>query len=108
MAIKADDKSSTSVTVYTNNRIVPFGDKNDSSKIIILVPYNDTTSKIFDYGIGGRWSNDAIANLTTNIDSVVIKNTNNKVALVNKADIEDYLKKHRGGYAGCILTIKAK
>ena len=107
LIIKADDKSNTSVAVYTNKKVIPFGNNGDSSKFVIQVPYNDTTGKTFNYGIG-NWPDDAINKLTTNIDSIVINNTSNKVVLISKTDIVSYLKQHRSGYAGSILTIEAK
>ena len=107
LLIKADTKNNTSVTVYTNNKILPFGNKQDSTKMIIQVPFKDTTSKTFNYGIG-NWPNDAINELTKNIDSIIIRNRFDILVLINKPDIETYLKKHRGGYAGSVLTISAK
>ena len=107
LVIRAENKNTSSVTVYTNNKIVPFGNKDDNTKFTIQVPFNDTTSKSFNYGIG-NWSNDAIKDLSTNIDSIIITNSADKLVLVNKSEIENYLKKHRSGYAGSILTIEAK
>lgn len=106
LVIKAGN-SNTFVAVYTNKKILPCGNREDNSKIIIQVPYNDTTRKTFNYGIG-YWPGDAITNLAANIDSIVIKNTNGKVVLIGKTDIERYLKKHRSGYARSVLTIEAK
>ena len=107
LVIRADTKNNTSVTVYTNKKIIPFSNKDDSSKFVIHVPHNDTTEKIFNYGLG-NWPNDAIVDLTTIIDSVIIQNHTNKLVLVNKADIHAYLRKHRSGYAKSVLTIEAK
>ena len=107
LVIKADGKNNSSVTVYTNKKIIPFGDKDDESKMIIQVPFNDTTNKTFNYGLG-TWPNDAIVALTANIDSIIIRNSTDKFVLLNKSDIQGYLKKHRSGYAGSILTIEAK
>jgi len=107
LVIKADKKSNLSVTVYTNKKIIPFGDNNDSTKFTFQVPLNGTTIQAFNYGIG-NWSNDAIRNLSKNIDSIIINNSTSKVVLVNKLEIENYLKKHRSGYAGSVLTIEAK
>ncbi|WP_153799747.1 hypothetical protein [Foetidibacter luteolus] len=107
LVIKADSKSGSSVTVYTNNKIIPFGNKHDSTKMIIQVPLNDTTNKIFNFGIG-NWPNDAIIDLAKNIDSIIFRGSTGKQALINKSELEVYLKKHRGGYAGSRLTIEAK
>ena len=107
LVIRVDNKNNLSVIVYTNNKIVPFSNKDDNTKLTIQVPFNDTTNKTFNYGIG-NWSNDAIKDLSTNIDSITINNSTNKLVLINKSDIENYLKKHRSGYAGSILTIEAK
>lgn len=107
LVIKTSNKSNASVTVYANRQIIPSANKGDKSKLVIQVPFNDTASKKFSYGIG-NWPLEAIDALATNIDSIEINNTINKVVLANKADILNYLKKHRGGYAGSVLTIEAK
>lgn len=107
LIIKADNSGKSSVTVYTNNKIIPFGNKSDSSKLIIQVPINDTTEKTFSYGIG-NWPDNSIAELTTNIDSIIITTIDKRTVLMRKEDIQRYLKKHRGGYAGSVLTIEAK
>jgi hypothetical protein len=107
LVIKANTKNNTSVTVHTNQRIIPFGDKDDESKMIIQVPFNDTAKKTFNYGIG-NWPNDAIVELSANIDSIIIINSTGKLTLINKSDIQRYLKKHRSGYAGSVLIIEAK
>lgn len=107
LVIKAGSKSISSVTVYTNQAIIPFGNRGDSAKMIIKVPTNDTIEKTFNYGIG-NWPDDAIKDLAAKIDSIILINSTNRLTLVNKSDLENYLKKHRHGYAGSILTIEAR
>src|SRR4051812_47919088 len=86
LIIRADSKNNTSVSVYTNNKIIPFGNevgnKEDTTKMIIQVPFDDTTKRTFNYGIG-NWPNNAITELVTNIDSVIINNSKNKIVLRN-------------------------
>ena len=107
LIIKTDKSGKSSVTVYTNNKIIPFGNKSDSSKLIIQVPINDTIEKTFSYGIG-NWPDNSIPELSTNIDSIIISTIDKRTVLIRKEDIQRYLKKHRGGYAGSVLTIEAK
>jgi hypothetical protein len=107
LVITAHNKSNASVTVYTNRQIIPSADKDDKTKLVIQVPFNGTTSKTFNYGMG-NWPLNAISELATNIDSIVIRNTIDRVVFDNKAQIFNYLNKHRSGYAGSVLTIEAK
>ena len=101
LIIKVDNNTNSSITLYTNNKIIPFGNKDDSSKLIIRVPYSDTTTKTLCYGLG-NWPNESIADLATNIDSIVIINSTGKLSLSTKSEIQAYLKKNRGGYAGSL------
>jgi hypothetical protein len=110
LIIKAANKKDVSVNVYTNQKIIPFSIGDSTNKITIQIPAINTTDKyqkVFNYGIG-NWPNDAIANLVANIDSIIIRNSSDTLRLKNKAEMQNYLKKHRSGYAGSVLTIEAK
>lgn len=107
LVVKADKDKSASVIVYANNRIAPYTDRNDSAKLIIQVPQPDTMRKTFHYGIGG-WSNEAIAEMANNIDSIVFLHPARKSTLTSKHEITQYLRNGRSGFGGRILTIEAK
>ncbi len=107
LIIKSANTANVSVTLYTNNKIIPFSNADDSSKLIIHVPYQDTTTKTLNYGIG-NWPDESIADLAINIDSIVFMSSSGKQVLSTKLHIQAYLKKNRSGFGGSILTIEAK
>ena len=107
LRIKAGNKTNLSVTVYTNNKLIPSCEKEYNCKLIIHVTYKVTTIKTFYYGIR-KLPNESIAYLSANIDSIVIINSSGKLSVSTKPDIQAYLKKNRSGYLGSILTIEAK
>ena len=107
LIIKADSNNS-SVTIFGNEQFLPFASPQASRILKITVSSTDTLRdhKIeYNYGMG-NWPNSAISDLVKNIDSIQISTANSTYYLRSKPEIEEYLKKHRGGYAGSRLTIK--
>src|SRR5437764_4953445 len=77
LVIKATDKENVSVTLYGNQKAISGDNKNKDNKIIIHVPYVDSTIKyqqVFAYGIGA-WPKPDIEEFTANVDSIVINNS---------------------------------
>jgi hypothetical protein len=100
----------TSVTIYSNQKILPAYYGNPDEKIVIKVPYTDSATRyerLFLYGLG-TWPKDKIPAMSDNIDSIVLNTTKGKVLLKDKSEITDYLIKHRKGTMNHILTIEAK
>lgn len=104
LVVKAKQKG-TSVAVYTSTRIMPRSKEDDSAKIIIQVPSNETRTRKIRYGMGW-WSDDAIAAIATDIDSIVMVKGEDRIVFGERMAIEDFLKKHRSGYGDAVLTIK--
>ncbi|MBL0358411.1 MAG: hypothetical protein IPP72_16815 [Chitinophagaceae bacterium] len=110
LVIKAANKENVSVVVFTSTKIIPQSNSDSSTKLTIQVPpidVSNTYQKSFDYGIG-NWPDKEILDLVANIDSIVINNSFDTMRLTNKEQMGKYLKKHRSGYAGSVLTIEAK
>ena len=108
LIIQAMHTKGVSVIVYANKKIMPFYDGAGNEKIKIEAPDSSGNYKqVLLYGIG-NWPNKSIKEFSENTDSIIINNSSGKIRLVNKIEIENYLLKHRSGYAKSILTIKAK
>lgn len=113
--VKTANKPYCSVTIYTNENILPrsYLNHQDSTakKIVIHVPTSDTIpqhEKLFLYGLGGWSDNSVMPDFSKNIDSIIIVNGNGKLTLDEYSEINNYLLKHRHGFAKHILTIEAK
>jgi len=108
LIVKANSNNS-SVTIFGKEQFLPYASLLANRNLIVTVSSNDTLKghKIkYSYGMG-NWPNSAISDLVKNIDSIQISNASGTLHLRNKPEIEEYLKQHRGGYAGSRLTIKA-
>lgn len=115
MVVKTSEKSNYSVTVYANEKIFPrsypYHQDSIEKKIIIHVPTTDTIpqrEKIFFYGLGGWSDSYLMPDFSKNIDSIIIVNGKGKMTLNSQSSINDFLLKHRHGFAKRILTIEAK
>ena len=110
MVIRAANKPNVSVAVYGNKKMLPHPG-NDSQKVVIRIPPLEGKSKqdtIIFYGFGGWVGDKWTPALVNNIDSIIINNSKGKMVLNNRADITNYLLKHRSGFAKRILKIEAK
>jgi len=107
LTLKVSKKGNASIYLYGHQSVLPIWNQQGAGKIIIKVSANDTTKQSFYYELGG-WSNEGIAKLASNIDSIVFYNGVNRRILKTKPELESYFKKHRGGYLNSVLKIKAK
>ena len=115
LIVKTNNKPNYSVTIYTNENILPqfypYHQDSNAKKMVIHVPTEDTfaqTEKIFLYGIGGWADKSGLLNFSKNIDSIIIVNDKGKLTLNKQNAINVYLMKHRHGFAKHVLTIEAK
>jgi hypothetical protein len=115
LVVRTADKPNHSVTIYANENILPgsylYRQDSIAKKVIINVPTIDTIvqrEKMLFYGLGS-WGDDSLMpNFSKNIDSIVIVNSNGRLKLDKQTEINEYLLKHRHGFAKRILTIEAK
>lgn len=110
LVIKASPETHASVSVYINRKALPTTYWNGDKKVLIQLPATDTATyyeKRYYYSIG-NWPNAEIAELAANIDSLVFTNPVSRLVLADRSQIEQYLLKHRSGYAGSVVTIEAK
>ena len=105
LVIEAGSKGD-SVKVIANEKLLPFNNNNEG-KIVITVPSGDTMRKVFHYEMGG-WSDKALIDLASKIDSIHIENGSGKISISDPDKIVAYLKNHQSGWAGSILTISTK
>ena len=90
LIVKNPNKDNSTVTVYA---------KKSYQK---RFTQNKTT---FYFGIG-EWDDTTIANISENIDSIIIKNNFDCEVLKEKIDIQNYLIKHRKRSTESVLKIK--
>jgi hypothetical protein len=110
LVIEVPNNSASSVTLYSNQKILPSYYGNPDEKITVKVPYFDSAMQyrhVFFYGQGG-WSDEAVKQLTENIDSISIRGNKGNTLIRTKPEIQAYLEKHRSGFAKHVLTIEAK
>jgi uncharacterized protein YcfL len=108
LVIKANKDSS--VTLYTNQKILPYYYGEPDKKAVLTVSYTDTTKhdyRVYFYG-AGKWTYGELPTLCENIDSIAINGSKKKVVLKSKAEIFNYLRKHRSRFGKHVLTIEAK
>jgi len=115
LVVKVADKENYSVTIYSNENILPdsysYQDDSVAKKIIIQVPTADTIpeyTKMFFYGFGGWSDSSLMPDFTKNIDSIIIVNGKGIVTLNTQYSINEYLIKNRSGFAKRRITIEAK
>lgn len=110
LVVQVPENSSNSVTVYSNQKTLPLYYGNPDEKITLKVPYFDSAMQykhVFFYGQGG-WSDEAVKQLSENIDSIAIRGSKGNMLIKTKPEIQAYLKKHQSGFADHIITIEAK
>lgn len=115
LIVKTANRPNYSVTIYANENILPhaFAYHEDSSakKMTIRVSSSDSVAqreKILYYGLGGWGGNSLMPYFSRNIDSIIIVADNRKLTIDKQKDINDFLLKHRHGFAKHKLTIEAK
>lgn len=108
LELKVTGDKSGSITVYCNRQAIDEYDR-DTGKLVIHVPYGGSTKKYdtaFIYGLGS-WHDGDIFDLTNHIDSLVVNSSTETLIIKDSSKLSDYLKDHRHGFAGSVLTIKA-
>lgn len=115
LVVRTANKPNYSVTIYANENILPhfypYHQDSIAKKVVIHVPTTDTVGereKTFFFGLGSWGDNSLMPNFSKKIDSIIIVNNNGKLILDKQTEINDYLLKHRHGFAKRILTIEAK
>jgi len=106
LVVKTSSSPETSVTIYANTKITQ-----DKEKTIITTLSSHTPPKrgikLYYGGVGG-WNISFVKEFSENIDSIIIINGNSKTILNNQIEINEYLIKHRYGYAKRAIKIEAK
>lgn len=111
LVVKVADAPNLSVAIYGNAALLPYGDEEAAEKRVIRVASDvrgerrDTT---FTYGLGGWNMEGVLPAFVTHIDSIILMNSTEKSVLKDKKEIMAYLKAHKTGYLGCMLTIEAE
>lgn len=112
LQIKTANKPNYSVSVYANNRILPFQNGKQNEKIILHFPDNNiptrTTDTTFNYGIGVWPGRTGMQEFAKDIDSIIIVRNGKKQKLITQKEITEYLLNQRHGFGKSILTIEAK
>lgn len=111
MQIRTNGKANYSVTIYANNKILPFQKNKQDEKIILQFPGNNLPTKrdtTFYYGFGGWHNKTRMPEFAKNFDSIIIVRNGQKQSLTDQEEITKYLLKNRHGFAKRILTIEAK
>lgn len=115
LVVRTASRPNCSVTIYANENILPhsftYHEDSSAKKITIRVSSSDSLAqreKIFYYGLGGWGDNSLMPYFSKHIDSIIIVADNSKLSIIKQNEINDFLLKHRYGFAKHKLTIEAK
>ena len=110
IVLKTNKVPNSQISIYADATILPYSNPDSISKIILQVPYTDSTThreKVLNYGLG-VWDDEELIHLSEIIDSIIIQNAESIDICNSQNEIHAYLIAHRGGFAGSRLLFETE